>query len=352
MGLKLLDLGRVTSPVSESAEHGGPISNRTSSQRLDKEMTSMPTQPIGDQGRQAGRFTHPVDGGWDETNIRLPVRNRHRPPMPVPRPLPAPNSNPVGPAHSPGDDHEQVRHHAPLARPPGGVPDAPPGLPAREGSTATRRQPVTAGDLGDGDDNDDFAPPFDVPNAIGAQELGDNDARGVNVTDDRRSQEPQARALPPRHVPRDVNPYEMLRVPVDTGNTTRTMIHQGELAEFMRLQAQSRELRRRLQQERDRLRQLVETGAPVERGPLTIEVRESVFRRVTKALIVEVLGEDVYDDLQDMAEPRVTRRLVIRENRRQVQSSVHDRRRVAPRRLTARGREQGDPILRRFFPDA
>jgi hypothetical protein len=94
------------------------------------------------------------------------------------------------------------------------------------------------------------------------------------------------------------------------------MITQQELEDFAALRGQLDVLKRRVGEERERLIRLVEADAPVEPGRFEVTVDEFVQRRVTKAILVGLLGADEYEALRQEVEPTVCLRLFVREGAR------------------------------------
>ena len=97
---------------------------------------------------------------------------------------------------------------------------------------------------------------------------------------------------------------------------TTATITQRDLREYHALRSQLDVLKRRVGEERERLMQLVEADAPVEPGRFEVTVDEFVQQRVTKAILVGLLGAAEYEALRQEVEPTVYRRLFVKERAR------------------------------------
>src|SRR5437764_1247622 len=89
------------------------------------------------------------------------------------------------------------------------------------------------------------------------------------------------------------------------------IITQGVLeqfAEYKRIAKQHDDLRQHL-------RQLLERGAEVEPGRLSLGLRVSEQRRLTQAALLPLLGPDVVEDLKRRVTPTVYRQLILTESR-------------------------------------
>lgn len=93
-------------------------------------------------------------------------------------------------------------------------------------------------------------------------------------------------------------------------------ITQHDLRRFLDLRDQVAALKRRYERERRRLRRLVDANAPVEHGRFQVTVQEFVQRRVNKAFLVALLGEEEYECLRSEVPPTTGRRLLVRDRAR------------------------------------
>ncbi len=102
------------------------------------------------------------------------------------------------------------------------------------------------------------------------------------------------------------------------------MITQRELEDFAALRSQLDVLKRRVGEERERLIQLVDADAPVEPGRLQITVDEHLQQRITKAALVEAIGEEECEYLLSEIPPTVIRFLIVGEQARRWTSFVKE----------------------------
>jgi hypothetical protein len=106
-------------------------------------------------------------------------------------------------------------------------------------------------------------------------------------------------------------------------NSTVTITQQA-IQEYHDLSEFVKRLSGRLAQERKRLFHLLDTGAAVEPGPWQVSIKPCTQQRLTKAILIAVLGEDEYELMREEAPPTVYRYLRI-EKRTGRRSSFPER---------------------------
>jgi hypothetical protein len=107
-------------------------------------------------------------------------------------------------------------------------------------------------------------------------------------------------------------------------NSTTAIITQQAIQEYHELTEYVKGLTGRLAQERERLFHLLDTGAAVEPGPWQVSIKPCKQQRLTKAILIAVLGEDEYERLREEAPPTVYRYLRV-EKRTGRRSSFPER---------------------------
>jgi predicted metal-dependent hydrolase len=90
------------------------------------------------------------------------------------------------------------------------------------------------------------------------------------------------------------------------------MITQDMLFELLRLRAKNK----RLDELRTEIHALLEDGAEIERGSLDLAVRISNQKRLTERFLINQLGKEAVEELKELVEPTVFRRLIVVERRR------------------------------------
>jgi len=98
---------------------------------------------------------------------------------------------------------------------------------------------------------------------------------------------------------------------VGTNTPPFPVIRQSELAGYRAIQAELAALQRLQKEERRRLLERVESGTPVEPGPLAVLLRRSPQQRLTRGFLMRALGEKRYYQLKKKVEPTTVTFLTI-----------------------------------------
>ena len=85
------------------------------------------------------------------------------------------------------------------------------------------------------------------------------------------------------------------------------MITQDMLLDVLRFRAR----KARFDNLRAEILALVEDGAEIEPGNLDLDVRRSIQTRIRKEFLIEQLGMEMVEELEDLVEPTVYRRLIV-----------------------------------------
>jgi hypothetical protein len=104
-----------------------------------------------------------------------------------------------------------------------------------------------------------------------------------------------------------LNGWQSIAAATNATSFHRPQITQAMLAEFDEL----RRLDQRKQELRDELLSLLDAGAEIQPGPLSVEVQEYESKTLSFAKLCAIGGEEWAEDIRQRIEPSVSRRLII-----------------------------------------
>ena len=99
----------------------------------------------------------------------------------------------------------------------------------------------------------------------------------------------------------------------DNGNRPEPpMITQDMLLELLRLKTK----KKRLDELRKEFHALLDDGAEIERGSLSLDVRHLHQKRLSEGFLINQLGKEAVEELKELVEPTLYRHLIVVERRR------------------------------------